>query len=148
MKLIIAILLTALLFACQQKQPVIATEDTDREILFSLNKEYDSALVHADTALLNKLYGSEFSYTTTSGELRIRADQLKTLADGQLILEFGNSDEVAIKIYNQTAILTGRFTGKGVFRGTTIDIKERYTTVWVKGETGWKLVKEQGTLIQ
>lgn len=148
MKLIIAFLLTAIFFACKQKQPAIPPEDADRKILLSLNNQYDSALVHADTALLNKLYAPEFSYTTTGGDLRNRADQLKTLADGQLILEFGNSDELDIKIYNQTAVLTGRFTGKGVFRGTTINIKERYTTVWVKGETGWKLVKEQGTLVK
>jgi hypothetical protein len=40
--------------------------------------------------------------------------------------------------------MTGRFTAKGQFRGKNIEIRERYTAVWVKQGGRWVLVAEQG----
>jgi hypothetical protein len=73
---------------------------------------------------------------------------LTTIASGGLNLDYGKSDEVEVSVYDSTAIVTGVFRGKGVFKENIIDIKERYTTVWVKRNGEWKLVKEQGTFIQ
>jgi ketosteroid isomerase-like protein len=44
--------------------------------------------------------------------------------------------------------MTGGFTAKGKFRGKTIDIRERYTAVWVKEDGRWLLVAEQGNEIK
>ena len=113
-----------------------------------LNQRYDSALLNSDTASLNKIFAQEFSYTTPEGQVRTREQQLNNIATGGLNLEFGKSDEVEVMLYDSTAIVTGRFLGKGVFKENIIDIKERYTSVWVKKDGQWKLVKEQGTFIQ
>jgi ketosteroid isomerase-like protein len=119
-----------------------------RKQLILLNQQYDSALIKSDTAMLNKIYASEFSYTTPEGQVRNRSQQLTTISSGGLNLDYGKSDEVEVRVYDSTAIVTGLFTGKGVFKENIIDIKERYTTVWVKRGGEWKLVKEHGTFIQ
>ncbi len=142
------------LFSCNNKKqerdkdkrnayPGLATRE-----LILLNQKYDSALINSDTAMLNKIYASEFSYTTPEGQIRNRSQQLTTIASGGLNLDYGKSDEVEVRVYDSTAIVTGLFTGKGVFKENIIDIKERYTTVWIKRNGEWKLVKEQGTFIQ
>lgn len=113
-----------------------------------LNQQYDSLLISADTARLSKLYAPEFSYTTPEGQVRNKAQQLTNLASGGLKLEVGKSDEVEVMVYDSTAVLTGRFIGKGTFAQNFVDIQERYTTVWVKRDGRWQLVKEQGTFIK
>jgi len=65
-----------------------------------------------------------------------------------LRLESGQSDEVRVKVYGNTAVMTGRFTAKGKLIDKNIDIRERYTAVWVKRRGRWRLVAEQGNLIK
>ncbi len=119
-----------------------------RQQLVVLNQLYDSALISSDTTLLNKMYAPEFTYTTPEGQVRSKHQQLITIGTGGLKLDYGKSDEVDVKIYDSTAIVTGRFLGKGIFKENIIDVNERYTTVWVKKNGEWRLVKEQGTFIQ
>ena len=123
------------------------TEAAKKELVL-LNQQYDSILISADTARLNKLYAPEFSYTTPEGQVRTKTQQLTNIASGGLKLEFGKSDEVQVMVYDSTAVLTGRFLGKGTFAQNFVDIKERYTTVWTKKDGRWLLVKEQGTYIK
>ena len=116
--------------------------------LLRANREYDEALVRRDIAVLERLYSDEFVYTTPDGEVRNRAQQLTFMRTGDLRLESGQSNDVRVRVYGNTAVMTGRFTATGKFRGKDIDIRERYTAVWVKREGRWRLVAEQGNLIK
>jgi ketosteroid isomerase-like protein len=152
MKPFIYLLLVTFLFSCKNKKNDNdkAKEYTEaaRKELVQLNQRYDSALVNSDTTRLNEIYAPEFTYTTPEGQVRNKKEQLDNLVSGGLNLEFGQSDEVEVALYDSTAIVTGRFLGKGIYKENIIDIKERYTTVWVKKNGQWKLVKEQGTFIR
>lgn len=118
-----------------------------RELL-KANREYDEALVRGDALVLERLYSDDFIYTTPDGEVRDKAQQLAFTRTGDLRLESGQSDDVRVRVYGNTAVMTGRFTAKGKFRDQRIDIRERYTAVWVKREGRWRLVAEQGNLIK
>lgn len=140
------------LFSCKEKNknkemtndyPELAKKE-----LTLLNQQYDSALINSDTAWLNKTYANEFIYTTPEGQVRNKTQQLISVGSGGLKLDYGKSDDVTVSIYDSTAIVTGRFFGKGIFKENIIDIKERYTTVWLKRDGKWQLMTEQGTFIQ
>lgn len=120
---------------------------TEQELL-SANQEYDEALVRGDAVALDRIYSDEFIYTTPDGEVRDKAQQLAFTKSGDLKLESGRSDDVRIRVYGKTAVMTGRFTARGKFRGVSLDIRERYTAVWVKMRGRWRLVVEQGNLIR
>lgn len=120
---------------------------TEQELL-KANREYDEALVRGDADVLERLYSDEFSYTTPDGEVRDKAQQLAFTRTGDLRLESGQSDDVKVRLYGNTAVMTGRFTAKGKWRGKDIEIRERYTAVWVKRAGVWRLVAEQGNLIK
>jgi ketosteroid isomerase-like protein len=53
-----------------------------------------------------------------------------------------------VRVYGKTAVMTGQFTAKGTFKGKNIDVRERYTAVWVKQNGRWQLVAEQGNFIK
>lgn len=123
------------------------TKKSEQELL-KANREYDQALVRGDADVLDRLYAEEFVYTTPDGEVRNKAQQLAFTRSGSLRLESGQSDEVRVRVYGNTAVMTGRFTAKGKFIDKNIDIRERYTAVWVKRRGRWWLVAEQGNLIK
>jgi ketosteroid isomerase-like protein len=116
--------------------------------LLAANKEYDIALVKGDAAALDRIYSEEFIYTTPDGEVRNKSQQLSFTRSGDLKLESGQSDDVKVRIYKNTAVMTGRFIGNGKLKGKNIEIRERYTAVWVKKRGIWRLVAEQGNFIK
>jgi ketosteroid isomerase-like protein len=120
---------------------------TEQELLRA-NQDYDEALVRGDATALERIYSDEFVYTTPDGEVRDKAQQLAFTRSGDLKLEDGRSDDVRVRIYGNTAVMTGRFTARGKFRDRSIDIRERYTAVWVKRRGRWQLVAEQGNFIK
>lgn len=138
------------IFSCgdDKKDKKEAYKEAAIKELVLLNTQYDSALIKADTSWLKKIYAEEFSYTTPEGQVRSKGQQLENIAGGGLKLEFGKSDEVEVKVFDSTAVLTGRFIAKGTYAQSFVDIKERYTTVWTRKDGKWILVKEQGTFIK
>ncbi|HVF96462.1 MAG TPA: nuclear transport factor 2 family protein, partial [Flavisolibacter sp.] len=126
--------LITVLFSCKDdadKTKAEYNETATRELTL-LNDQYDSALVKSDTGWLNKIYADGFTYTTPEGQIRNKKEQLSNLASGGLKIEFGKSDAVTVQVFDSTAVVAGRFAGKGIFKGSIIDINERYTTVWRK----------------
>ena len=139
------LLATSTLLACNADKP--ATTDETAELL-RLNTLYDSALIHHDTVVLNKLYAPGFTYTNPDGKLLDRQQQLLSIASSEMKWEYGKSEDVKVLLYNQTAIVTGILQAKGSYRGNPVTIHERYTAVWVKSNQQWQLVAEQGNIIK
>ena len=145
MKLILAFI--ALLVSMASVTPGQTPSRVERELL-KANRAYDEALVRGDAAALDRLYSNEFVYTNFDGEIRTKAQQLGFTRSGDLKLESGQSDDVRIRVYGYTAVMTGRFTAKGKFKDRVIDVRERYTAVWIKKRGRWQLVAEQGNSIK
>lgn len=138
---------TALIFSTATISLGQTSGKTEQELLRG-NQEYDEALVRGDVAALERIFSDDFIYTTPDGEVRDKARQLALTRSGDLRLETGRSDDVRVRVYGNTAVMTGRFTARGKFKGQSIDIRERYTAVWVKSRGRWRLVAEQGNLIK
>ena len=152
MKIILAaaLLLTAWSLAAvgQTKSRASGRDDGAERALLRANREYDEALVRGDAEALERIYADEFVYTTFDGTVRDKSQQIAFTRSGDLKLESGRSDDVTVRVYGNTAVMTGRFTAKGQFRGEKIDVRERYTAVWVKSGGRWRLVAEQGNEIK
>lgn len=128
-------------------QPAAAGSKAYRELI-RLNSEYDAALVAGDAVVLDRLYADDFVYTTFDGTMRSKAQQLDFTRSGILKLSSGASDNVRIRVYGKTAVMTGRFRARGTFDGKPLEVNERYTAVWIKMKGRWRLVAEQGNEIK
>ncbi|MGI8838784.1 MAG: nuclear transport factor 2 family protein [Pyrinomonadaceae bacterium] len=122
------------------------TNDVEQQLL-KINKEYDEALVRGDIAALERIFGDEFIYTSTSGEVVNKPQQLELIRSGALKIASGASDDVQVRPYGNIALVIGSFIAKGEFKGKTFDSTERYTSVWLKRGGRWQLIAEQGTLV-
>ena len=136
---------TSVVFA-QTKGKKDSAMGAERELL-KVNKEYDEGLVRGDTSALDRIFGKEFIYTSTSGEVVNKSQQLELIRSGQMKIEAGASDDVQVRLYGNMALVIGSFKAKGQFKGQAFDSTERYTSVWVKRGGRWQLVAEQGTLV-
>jgi ketosteroid isomerase-like protein len=114
----------------------------EREVA-KVNEEYDEAIVRRDAGAYERILADDFIFTNFDGEVSNKTQELEKIKSGDLKFEFGRSDDVRIKIYGKTAVVTARFTAKGQSKSKDFTVLERYTAVFVKRKGRWQLVAEQ-----
>ena len=139
----LSLLAGTIFFNCKSKEKV-----NEEPELLRLNNLYDSALVHNDTGVLKRLYADDFIYTNPEGKVLTKEQQINSIAVSEMNWETGKSGDVKVKILGNAAVTTGSFLASGNYRGNPVTINERYTTVWVKTDTSWQIVAEQGNIIK
>ena len=136
-----------LLFLSVLAPGALASERDPADDLRDANRRYDLALVAADAPALDALYLPEFTYIGPGGVVRNKTEQVRSIASGAVDIIEGKSDQVSITVHGDTAILTGRFTGRVRAQGKESSFHERYSTVWINRGNGWRLALEHGTVI-
>ena len=128
----------------------------EREIR-ELEAQLSRAVVAGDRGLFDRVLASDFTHTSHSGQFKTRAEwmaedkvdsrQGKPQA-GKTTYEAFDVDDLAVRIYGETAVVTGRSTPKGrTARGEPIRGQYRFLRVWVKRDGRWQAVAFQGTRI-
>lgn len=112
--------------------------------LRALVRQWDEADVKQDVMVLNRLLADEFAFV---GGI----DKKKYLA----FIESGNagivsavSDNVKVRVYGDTAILTGLDTIKGKRKGQEYVERYLYMDVWMKRGNRWQCVATQSELLK
>jgi hypothetical protein len=124
--------------------PLVAASNdptADKEIL-AVMETYKEAMIHNDTATLDKLLSDDLAFTHSHGELQNKAEVLKSETGPPHILrmEFSNT---TVKIYGNTALVKGRVDLWHSDSVVHMDVLH----VWVQGSKGWQLVARQATLL-
>jgi uncharacterized protein (TIGR02246 family) len=121
-------------------------EKVEQELL-SLESQIASAVVERDAAFVQRVFGDDFVYTGVRGEIKTKKDIVAELESGQLKFSQLRFDDQRVRLYNETAVVTGRATTKGRGPQGEISGQFRYTRVYVKRDGQWQLVTFQGTPI-
>ena len=119
--------------------------EAERDLL-ELNRQYDEAIMRGDVAELKRIFADEFIYTNPKAEVLDKKQQIAALSSAGIKLTEAKSDDVRIRVYGDTAVMTGRFTARAESAGKSEMVNERYTAVWVRRDGRWQLVAEQGNL--
>jgi ketosteroid isomerase-like protein len=128
----------------------------EREVR-ELEQRFSDAIVRADRAFFERVLGNDFTHTSHSGTFKTKAEWMAESkfddpkADpgaGRTRYESLDVDDLQVRIYGDTAVVTGRTTPKGRnAKGEPITGRYRYLRVWAKREGQWRAVAFQGTRI-
>jgi ketosteroid isomerase-like protein len=121
---------------------------SDEQELKQLVKDLDAALVKADTAFLDRVLHQDYVHYRPHGTIENRAQYLKDRKDGSVKFESLVADDIKVRFFGDTAIVTYRSTAKGKDQQGTIDEQRLWTRVFVRRDGRWQLVHGQGTTIQ
>ena len=106
------------------------------------------ALVNSDVPRLEKLLGDDLTYTHSTGIKESKAEFLHRIQSGDLKYEsMQHENEVSVRLYGDTGVLTGTSGVKVRARGQTLNLHIRFTEVWVKRGGSWQLAAWQATRI-
>jgi ketosteroid isomerase-like protein len=113
-----------------------------------LEEERNQAILHGDVAALDRLTSDDYTFITLRGELRTKSEILKGFASGSFRYESRQISDLKVRLYGDTAVVTGRSVQKGIENGKDYSGNYWFTRVYVKQNGRWVTVALQTTLIQ
>ena len=134
----------ALLGACHQGGRDQASAGS---ALRAANAQYDKALVDGDAAALERYYTDDFQRFGNDGQVHGKKDQIAAMTR-EVDLREARSDEVMVTMLGRdSALVTGRVSGRYRYRGKDDDFTERFTSVWVRDGDRWRVRHEHASLL-
>jgi ketosteroid isomerase-like protein len=112
-----------------------------------IENELTAALLRGDIAALERLYADDYVSVNPDGILGEKASVLREFQSGEIRFLSIVTDEVAVHVYENTAVVTGRAAVRGRFQGKERSQQWRFMHVFIKRHGGWFLVAEQLTRI-
>src|SRR5437879_5573285 len=139
--------LTATAIALGQKQSVNRDERSSVEqAIRQLDRERIQAQVGADAVALDRIYADDFIGVGPSGTVRTKVQVISDFTAGDLKFQSITTDEVQVRVYENTAVETGLSTMVGQDKGKAVPRDTRFTRVWVKRQGRWRLVANHYSL--
>lgn len=112
----------------------------------SLEESRFAAMLSRDVAALRRILADDLTYTHSSGQLESKEQFLDSIASGAFqylaILPEGALD---VRVYGDTAVVTGKGTFRVKAGGEERSLKLRFTDVYISRDGVWQMVAWQST---
>ena len=112
-----------------------------------MKQDRAQATVKGDTAFLDQNTADDYTFISPRGALRTKAQILADFKSGEIKFEGYDLDDLQVRVYGDTAVVTGRSTQKGKAYGQDAAGQYRFTRVYVKKDGSWKSVAFQSTRV-
>jgi uncharacterized protein (TIGR03067 family) len=116
--------------------------------LTQLLKDLNGAVVKADVAFLERVLHEDYTHIRPRGTVENRSQYLENRKTGRVAYEVLDWDDVKVRLYGDTAIVTGRTTVKGKDQQGAIDQQQRWTRVFLWRDGRWQPIHFQGTPVR
>lgn len=123
------------------------TVSSDEHEVRKVETEWGDAFERRDFATLDRIMADEYILTDPLGNVRGKAESLAALEANDVLFESTKSDNVKVRINGDTAVVTGRSTFKGRYKGWSMAGKYQYTDVLVKRSGAWQAVSSHITAL-
>jgi ketosteroid isomerase-like protein len=129
----------ALTVCCQNRSNAVEEE------LLKLEKEFARAVTQNDAEAIGQFLADDWVIIDSDGGVIDKSRFLSAIKSGALTHEMMESDDVKVRAYGDTAIVTALTTTKGKFAGQEFSARERATDFFVKQGGRWQCVFSQLT---
>ena len=113
---------------------------TAEEELLKLEKEFAEAIVKNDLEGIGRLVTDDWIIIDPNGEIVDRARFFEVIKSGALTHDMMESEDFRVRVYGDSAVVTGVTRTKGKFMGQEFSTQERATDVFVKRDGRWQCV--------
>jgi len=116
-----------------------------QEDVIKLENEFARSVASNDVDALDRILADEWIIIDPDGSIIDKARFLGVIKSGALSHESMESTDLRVRLYVNTAVVTGLTTTKGKFMGQDFASCERATDIFVKQTDRWQCVLTQLT---
>ena len=137
-------LLTAIVFgSCEMKQAPLTTEE-----VIAVIKRFDEAWRTKNLQGVDSVLSPAYIYFTQSGGTFSRSNLVETAGSQDYTLEKMDRHEYHVKLFENTAVVSTRWQGKGSYMGTPFDEDQRCSITIIKYDGKVEILSEHCTPIK
>jgi hypothetical protein len=131
--------------AVAQEPKDTSTNAADQLELQRLEKVWNDAHLHGDTAALDDLWADELVVTVPRMQLMNKTQSLAIWRTGRMKFQRYETSDTAFRIYGEAAVVTGRLVRERTFGDKNIHEDWRFTKVYVHRQGKWRVVSWQAS---
>ena len=115
------------------------TTDAEQELL-KVEKEFAQAIVSNDLEGIGRIVADDWIIVDPNGDVVDRTRFFEVIKSGALTHDMMESENFRVRVYGDSAVVTGLTRTKGKFMGQEFSTQERATDVFVKRGDRWQCV--------
>jgi len=112
-----------------------------------LEMDRAAAVVKGDVAYVEKQTADDYMFINMFGQMTDKKQLMEQMKSGDLKLSEDEISDMKVRIYGNTAIVTGKSTIKGTMHGMDASGQSLFTRVFVKKGGQWQTVSLQQTKV-
>jgi len=120
---------------------------SEEDQILNLDREWNEAYPRLDGAALDRIIADDWGCIDGTGLVITKSELLRRVASSTSFLDPYKFDEIALHMFEETAIVIGRLSGQMRDSDGVHDVKQRYMRVYVKRNDRWQAVATQVTKI-
>jgi ketosteroid isomerase-like protein len=113
--------------------------------LRNLERDLDRAIVHRDARRVSELLADDLLLVSNTGKVTTKPELLAELALPDLEFQDNETRDVLVRIWGDTAVLTGVLHQRYRLHGELRDVTLRYSDTWTRVGDGWRQVSGHTT---
>ncbi len=117
------------------------------EQIKKIEKDRAAAVTRADVAALDAITSDDYSLIDRNGRVRDKAQTMNAIKTGDIKITSNEVSDLKVRVYGDTAVVTGRADTKGTIGGKDVSGPMLFTRVYVKKSGRWQSVAFQQTAI-
>jgi len=138
----VSLLLTTMTALLSQAQ---SGKSSVEQTLIQMEHDWSQADTHKDAAALNRILADDWMGIDFEGTVLTKPEALKDITSGSASLESTVLSDIKVRVYGNTAIVTGTDTEKSEYHGQDSSGKYLWTDVFVLRNGRWQAVSSQST---
>ena len=110
------------------------------EEFLKLEEQFAEAIIKNDPGAIERLVTDDWIIINADGGIIDKERFLEVIKSGTLTHEMMESDDMRVRVYGDSAVVTALTRTKGKFMGQEFSTQERATDVFVKRDGRWQCV--------
>ncbi len=116
--------------------------------LTDIQQQLARAWVAGDRAAIERMIARDWTVTGPDGQVSTRADVLRDVFETRTHRIIAVTvDDVGVKVFGESAVVTGRTHGRGEYAKTPYDIVIRFTDTFLRRGGRWQAVASHASLL-
>ena len=117
------------------------------EELTQIEHRLARAGVEKNLDYFNSILASDWTTIDVTGRVLTKSQVLQELSSQERKIDSATIDDVKVREYGEVAIVTGRTTATGSYKGQRASLVLRFTDIFIKRDGRWQVVASQGTQV-
>lgn len=126
--------------AAQAQAPAAASPDQELARFTQLESQWNDAHLQGDAEALDRLWADDLRVFVPRMTPQSKAEALSFFRSGRMRFRRYETSELGVRVYGDTAVVTGRVRRTRERAGQKVDDDWRFTKVYVRAAGAWRVV--------